>query len=362
VSLTGQVVKVRDSRNQSGPVQFWTIDDWTQLLAAVRAGRLHSGLRPVAMSGVEFGMPGHGRLTLRADEWLAFVGGVMNGEFDIAALAAKSCASGQRSVIADRLETTAEIGVVAPAPISAVAGRRDCIACGRPTIVARYVDNHPVVMEAEPVTDGQAVLKGDLSDQPVALFGIEDEHDASFWNVPFESDRYDRHECTAVARAAVAGMNVANYDSPAGRSGNAHEAASTCGGCADTSAGQPGALPGREPWDPPEVYVAEQIAQALEADGSDWAARVAREVGRRLAGLDDETVALPPAPPELVEYWQKAIAPLVPPIPDEPPRSQPTVEGAAGSVSVGTSGTAEEGSVGPTSPVGGPAEPAGEAS
>lgn len=72
---------------------------------------------------------------------------------------------------------------------------RTCVTCGDQTIVGRYIDNHPVVMEAEPVTDGQAVLKGDPGDEPTVLFGIDDEADADYFGVPFESDRYDRHEC-----------------------------------------------------------------------------------------------------------------------------------------------------------------------
>jgi len=72
---------------------------------------------------------------------------------------------------------------------------RDCKTCGQRTILARYIDNVMVVMDAEPVTDGTAILKGDLDDQPTALFGIEDEADAKFWQVPFESDRYADHEC-----------------------------------------------------------------------------------------------------------------------------------------------------------------------
>ncbi len=39
---------------------------------------------------------------------------------------------------------------------------RTCL-CGENTIVGRYIDNHIIVMEAEPVTDGGAVLKGDVA-------------------------------------------------------------------------------------------------------------------------------------------------------------------------------------------------------
>jgi hypothetical protein len=72
---------------------------------------------------------------------------------------------------------------------------RDCIICGQSTILARYIDNAMVVMDAAPVTDGAAVLKGDLADQPTALFGIEKPADAEFWHVPFDADRYDKHDC-----------------------------------------------------------------------------------------------------------------------------------------------------------------------
>src|SRR5438309_704049 len=77
---------------------------------------------------------------------------------------------------------------------------RDCIICGRSTILARYIDNAMVVMDAEPVTDGQAVLKGNLTDQPTVLFGIDAPADAEFWHVPFDSDRYDKHQCRGERR------------------------------------------------------------------------------------------------------------------------------------------------------------------
>lgn len=76
---------------------------------------------------------------------------------------------------------------------------RDCISCGRRTILARMVDNAIAVMDAEPVTDGAGPLVGDLDDQPTVIFGIESEADAAFWRVPFEADRYGRHECGPVA-------------------------------------------------------------------------------------------------------------------------------------------------------------------
>ncbi len=76
---------------------------------------------------------------------------------------------------------------------------RTCISCGQPTIVARAVDNAITVMGAEPCTDGQAPLVGDLGAEPTVIFGIETEADAEFWRVPFDADRYSRHECRSVA-------------------------------------------------------------------------------------------------------------------------------------------------------------------
>ena len=77
---------------------------------------------------------------------------------------------------------------------------RTCIECREPTILGRQIDNHLIVMDAQPVTDGHAVLKGDPLDQPTVIFGIETPADAEYWAVPFESDRYDRHECKTVTR------------------------------------------------------------------------------------------------------------------------------------------------------------------
>lgn len=73
---------------------------------------------------------------------------------------------------------------------------RTCL-CGQPTIVAHAIDGAGLVMQAAPSTDGAAVLHGNLSDNPTVLFGIETERGADFFNVPFESDRYDRYECEA---------------------------------------------------------------------------------------------------------------------------------------------------------------------
>ena len=73
--------------------------------------------------------------------------------------------------------------------------RRICIFCGLPTILARQVDGAPAVMDGEPVTDGQAPLVGDLDDQPTVVFGIDTEADAAFWQVPYNADRYQRHDC-----------------------------------------------------------------------------------------------------------------------------------------------------------------------
>lgn len=76
---------------------------------------------------------------------------------------------------------------------------RTCISCGEPTIVASMIDGAIAVMEAESATDGAAPLKGDLGDRPTVIFGIESEEDAEFWGLPFESDRYNRHERKPVA-------------------------------------------------------------------------------------------------------------------------------------------------------------------
>lgn len=72
---------------------------------------------------------------------------------------------------------------------------RNCVTCGQRTIVGYYTDGHQIVMDDEPVTDGHAVLKGDIRDQPTVLFGVDNEADAEFWHVPFDSHRYDKHEC-----------------------------------------------------------------------------------------------------------------------------------------------------------------------
>jgi hypothetical protein len=71
---------------------------------------------------------------------------------------------------------------------------RTCL-CGMKTIVAHATDGALLVMEAEPSTDGAAVFHGEPNDDPTAIFGIETERDAAFFGVPFDADRYDRHEC-----------------------------------------------------------------------------------------------------------------------------------------------------------------------
>jgi hypothetical protein len=77
---------------------------------------------------------------------------------------------------------------------------RDCITCGQSIILGRYIDNLPVVMDGKPVADGQAVLKGDLNDQPTAIFGVEIPWDAEFYGVALDADRYDQHVCPEVKR------------------------------------------------------------------------------------------------------------------------------------------------------------------
>jgi hypothetical protein len=73
-----------------------------------------------------------------------------------------------------------------------------CVTCNQPTILGCTTDNHPIVMDADPVTDGQAVLVGSHHQQPTAVFGVETEDDAAWYRVPFDSDRYDRHECKEI--------------------------------------------------------------------------------------------------------------------------------------------------------------------
>ncbi len=72
---------------------------------------------------------------------------------------------------------------------------RDCVTCGQPTILGRYVDGHLIVLDQEPAASGEVVLWGDLNDQPTALYGVETEDDARFWGVTLDGGRYDVHQC-----------------------------------------------------------------------------------------------------------------------------------------------------------------------
>lgn len=220
----GRAVLVRDSKDP-GTVQEWEPWEWTDLLTAVRAaGPVSVGAGPAfyGYPGVEVMGDGdvwlgiyhrHPLLEFSLAEWNAFVAGVLAGEFDYLRLSSPA-------LVGPTSGRTAAAGAVepgqAPAPVAA-GGDRKCVTCGKPTILGRYIDGALLVMDAEPVTDGQAVLKGDHADVPVVLFGIDDEHDADFWGVPFESDRYDRHECASTPDSAVAGPNVASMYVPAGR-------------------------------------------------------------------------------------------------------------------------------------------------
>lgn len=76
---------------------------------------------------------------------------------------------------------------------------QDCVTCGQRTILARYIDNHLILMDSEPTPDGKAILRGDLNGQPTALFGVDSEDDAAFWGIPLDSDRYDEHRCPTEA-------------------------------------------------------------------------------------------------------------------------------------------------------------------
>lgn len=67
--------------------------------------------------------------------------------------------------------------------------------CGRKLIQARYADNAPIVLDAEPMDGGPVMLKGEPGDRPTAIFGIKTQEDADWYGVSLDDKRYDRHSC-----------------------------------------------------------------------------------------------------------------------------------------------------------------------
>lgn len=74
--------------------------------------------------------------------------------------------------------------------------KRNCISCRQPTIIAREIDSHIIQLDAEPVDriKDTVVLRGDLDDEPTAFWNVPFTGD-SFWNLPAELPRYQRHTC-----------------------------------------------------------------------------------------------------------------------------------------------------------------------
>lgn len=74
----------------------------------------------------------------------------------------------------------------------------NCTRGGR-AISARYTDNAPITLDAEPVPGGVVVLKGDLGDRPTAIFGVETQDDADWYGIALDTPRYQRHDCRGAA-------------------------------------------------------------------------------------------------------------------------------------------------------------------
>lgn len=76
--------------------------------------------------------------------------------------------------------------------------RRQCGICKREVIRAREIDGLLRSVDPDPVEDGGLVLVGDIDDQPLALWGVEEEGATMPWGtvIPAGAPRYAKHECT----------------------------------------------------------------------------------------------------------------------------------------------------------------------
>lgn len=73
--------------------------------------------------------------------------------------------------------------------------RRSCAFCRADLLVAREIDNHIRIVDAEPVPDGELVLKFYGPDQePTAFWSVDPDGD-EFFDIPAGAPRYRRHEC-----------------------------------------------------------------------------------------------------------------------------------------------------------------------
>jgi len=75
---------------------------------------------------------------------------------------------------------------------------KTCINCGRPFAVVFNASN-PIMIDPEPVEDGELVLRGDPGSCPdgefvAAFYGVGPEGD-EFWGVPAGAPRYREHVC-----------------------------------------------------------------------------------------------------------------------------------------------------------------------
>jgi hypothetical protein len=83
VALVGRVVMVRDSMIplSVSPGQAWEIDEWWELLAALKAGTPHPGVDPIGISRTQLGLDRHEPLVFRQSDWWPFVEDVKAGGF-----------------------------------------------------------------------------------------------------------------------------------------------------------------------------------------------------------------------------------------------------------------------------------------
>lgn len=77
--------------------------------------------------------------------------------------------------------------------------RLTCLTCHRPTIRAREIDGHMILIDAAPVGDGELAIHGDLAQEPTAIWNFDPLTDAEFWGIPADLPLHNRHRCTAVA-------------------------------------------------------------------------------------------------------------------------------------------------------------------
>jgi hypothetical protein len=75
-----------------------------------------------------------------------------------------------------------------------------CATCGQSVLIAYQIDGARMFVDAEPAADGELVGQMSADGDLTCFFGMTEEQDYTFWSVPLDSPRYQRHTCRPAGR------------------------------------------------------------------------------------------------------------------------------------------------------------------